>query len=81
MTKYQQKQTKEEVILVDSLLVQSNMEAAAHSLCSEDPEKYLVSLLLSPWLVPEPMEWCQPVMVDLLTYVQSLQSTLTDIWF
>lgn len=79
MTEYQQKQTKEEFILVDSLRIQSNIEAATRILLTEEAERS-ASAPLAFFLVGTGTCGNMPpaVMVDLQSYVQSLQNTLTD---
>lgn len=79
MTEYQQKQTKEEFILVDSLRIQSNIETATRILLTEEAERS-ASAPLAIFLVGTGARGNMPpaVMVDLQSYVQSLQNTLTD---
>lgn len=77
MTEYQQKQRKE-FILVDSLRIQSNMEAAIHIVFTEEAERS-ASAPLAISLVGTGAHGKVPpaVMADLQSYIQSLQNSLT----
>lgn len=80
MTEYQQKQRKE-FILVDSLRIQSNMEAAIHIVFTEEAERS-ASAPLAISLVGTGAHGKVPpaVMADLQSYIQSLQNSLTDMY-